>query len=93
MRKAITSKNCFLVYFNEMAKKIEPVELVRYFLAYEKYSLLSAFKFVLFPFGGLRPLNPPPGLRPRTPENVLGSERVRDTRFGYPNIFGYSKAF
>ena len=43
------------------------LDFVRYFLTSKNYLISSAFKFVFFSFGGLRPPNPPPGLRPWTP--------------------------
>ena len=42
-------------------------DFVRYFLTAKNHLISSAFKFMFFSFGGLRPPNPPPGLRPWTP--------------------------
>ena len=39
----------------------------RYFLTPKNHLISSAFKLVFFSFGGLRPPNSPPGLRPWTP--------------------------
>ena len=49
------------------------LDFVRYFLTSKNHLISSAFKFVFFSFGGLRPSNPPPGLRRWSPPSPAAS--------------------